>query len=212
VDHVDLYYLHRRDRKVPIEETVGAMGELVAAGKVRHIGLSEVSAETLRRAHATHPLAALQSEYSLWTREVEAEILPVARELGITLVAYSPVGRGFLTGKIESTTSLAENDFRRFNPRFQGENLDQNLKLLDTVRAVAADAGVTPVQVALAWLLAKGDDVVPIPGTKRVRYLEENVAAADVTLTPDQLRTLDETLPEAAGDRYDEIGMRTLSG
>jgi aryl-alcohol dehydrogenase-like predicted oxidoreductase len=211
VDHVDLYYLHRRNPQVPIEDTVGAMAELVRAGKVRQIGLSEVNAETLRKAHAVHPLAALQSEYSLWTRDVEADILPTARELGITLVAYSPVGRGFLTGKIASTTDLADDDFRRFNPRFQGDNLAQNLRLLDAVRDLATEVGATPVQVALAWLLAKGDDIVPIPGTKRVRYLEENAAAVDVTLTAEQVRVLDEALPHAAGDRYDEAGMRSLN-
>ena len=210
VDHIDLYYLHRRNPEVPIEDTAGALAELVAAGKVRQIGLSEVNAETLRRAHAVHPIAALQSEYSLWTRDIEPEILPAARELGVTLVAYSPVGRGFLTGTIASTEDLAEGDFRRYSPRFQGDNLAQNLKLVDTVKAVAAEVGCTPVQLALAWLLAKGDDIVPIPGTKRVKYLEENVAAVDVTLTPDQLRTLDEALPEPAGDRYDPAGMRSV--
>jgi aryl-alcohol dehydrogenase-like predicted oxidoreductase len=221
VDHVDLYYLHRRNPDVPIEDTVGAMAELVRAGKVRHIGLSEVNAETLRQAHAVHPIAALQSEYSLWTRDVEADVLPTARDLGTTLVAYSPVGRGFLTGKIETPDTLADNDFRRFNPRFQGENLEQNLKLLEAVRRVAAEVGCSPVQLALAWLLAKGNsstgnsstgnDIVPIPGTKRVAYLEENVAAADITLTDEQVRVLDESLPAAAGDRYDEGGMRTVA-
>jgi aryl-alcohol dehydrogenase-like predicted oxidoreductase len=211
VDHVDVYYLHRRNPKVPIEDTVGGMAELVAAGKVGQIGLSEVNAETLRRAHAVHPIAALETEYSLWTRDVETEILPAARELGITLVAYSPVGRGFLTGTIQSTEDLASDDFRRFSPRFQGDNLAQNLKLVETVRAVAAEVGRTPVQVALAWLLAKGDDIVPIPGTKRVKYLEENLGALDVALTADQVRVLDEALPEPAGDRYDPIGMRSLN-
>jgi aryl-alcohol dehydrogenase-like predicted oxidoreductase len=210
VDHVDLYYLHRRNPKVPIEDTVGAMAELVAAGKVRQIGLSEVSAETLRRAHAVHPLAALQSEYSLWTRDVEADILPTTRELGITLVAYSPVGRGFLTGKVD-TGKLADNDFRRFNPRFQGENLAANEKLLEVVKRTAAEVGCTPVQLALAWLLAQGPDIVPIPGTKRVGYLEENAAAVDVTLTDGQLRALEEALPPAVGNRYDEVGMRSLN-
>jgi len=210
VDHVDLYYLHRRNPAVPIEDTVGAMAALVEAGKVRQIGLSEVNADTLRRAHAVHPVAALQSEYSLWTRNVEAEILPAARELGVTLVAYSPVGRGFLTGTIASTEGLAADDFRRFNPRFQGDNLARNLRLVDTVRRVAAEVGCTPVQLALAWLLAKGDDILPIPGTKRVKYLEENLGAVDVTLTAEQVRVLDEALPAAAGDRYDPTGMRTL--
>jgi aryl-alcohol dehydrogenase-like predicted oxidoreductase len=211
VDHVDLYYLHRRNPQVPIEDTVGGLAELVAAGKVRQIGLSEVNAETLRRAHAVHPIAALQSEYSLWTRDVEAEILPAARELGVTLVAYSPVGRGFLTGTIQSTESLAADDFRRFNPRFQGDNLAQNLKLVETVRTTAAEIGCTPVQLALAWLLAKGDDIVPIPGTKRVKYLEENLGALDATLTADQVRVLDDALPEPAGERYDAVGMRSLN-
>jgi aryl-alcohol dehydrogenase-like predicted oxidoreductase len=221
LDHVDLYYLHRRNPDVPIEDTVGAMADLVTAGKVKYIGLSEVNAETLRRAHAVYPIAALQSEYSLWTRDVEAEVLPAARELGTTLVGYSPVGRGFLTGKIETPDALADDDFRRFNPRFQGENLEQNLKLLETVKRVAAEVGCTPVQLALAWLLAKGGDakggdinggdIVPIPGTKRVTYLEENVAAADITLTHEQVRVLDESLPAAAGDRYDEGGMRSVN-
>ncbi|NJC71730.1 aldo/keto reductase [Planosporangium thailandense] len=211
VDHVDLYYLHRRNPDVPIEDTVGAMADLVRAGKVRYLGLSEVTGETLRRAHAVHPIAALQSEYSLWSRDVAADALPVARELGTTLVAYSPVGRGFLTGRIESTDTLAPDDFRRTNPRFRGENLARNLALLDTVKRLAGEVGCTPVQLALAWLLAKGDDIVPIPGTKRVTYLEENVAAVDVTLTDDQVRVLDESLPAAAGDRYEEGGMRTVN-
>jgi aryl-alcohol dehydrogenase-like predicted oxidoreductase len=210
VDHVDLYYLHRRNPDIPIEDTVGALAELVEEGKIRHIGLSEVGADTLRRAHAVHPITALQSEYSLWTRDVEAEILPTAQELGIALVAYSPVGRGFLTGKIESAEQLADNDFRRFNPRFQGDNLDHNLKLVETVKTVAAEVGCSPVQLALAWLLAKGEDIVPIPGTKRVTYLEENVAAVDVALTGEHLRVLDNALPAPAGDRYDEAGMRSL--
>ena len=210
LDHVDLYYLHRRNPAVPIEDTVGALADLVKAGKIRYIGLSEVGADTLRRAHAAHPIIALQSEYSLWTRDIEAEILPTARELGIALVAYSPVGRGFLTGKIESTEQLADDDFRRFNPRFQGDNLDHNLKLVETVKTVAAEVGCSPVQLALAWLLAKGEDIAPIPGTKRVTYLEENVAAVDVTLTGEQLRVLDDALPAPAGDRYDEAGMRSV--
>jgi aryl-alcohol dehydrogenase-like predicted oxidoreductase len=212
VDHVDLYYLHRRDPDVPIEETVGALAELVRAGKVLHIGLSEVGAETLRRAHAVHPIAALQSEYSLWTRDVETEVLPVARELGTALVAYSPIGRGFLTGTISSTQELAGDDFRRTNPRFQGENLRHNLALVEVVRRVAAEVGCTPVQLALAWLLARGEDVVPIPGTKRAAYLAENVTAVDVRPTAAQLRTLDEALPvgSAAGDRYEASAMRSL--
>jgi aryl-alcohol dehydrogenase-like predicted oxidoreductase len=211
VDHIDLYYLHRRDPRVPIEDTVGAMAEMVSAGKVRHIGLSEVSADTLRRAHAVHPVAALQSEYSLWTRDIEADILPTARELGVGLVAYSPVGRGFLTGTITSPDQLAYDDFRRFNPRFQGENLARNLELVDTVKRMAAEVGCTPVQLALAWLLARGGDIVPIPGTKRVTYLEENIGAVGVTLTDDQVRVLEKALPATAGDRYDENGMLSLN-
>src|SRR3954466_13130723 len=176
-DHVDLYYLHRVDPNTPIEETVGAMGELVAEGKVRHLGLSEASPDTLRRAHATHPISALQTEYSLWTRDPENEALPACRELGIGFVAYSPLGRGFLTGRIRSEDDFAEDDFRRFNPRFQGENMRRNLELVERVREVADEKGVTPGQLALAWVLAQGDDIVPIPGTKRVRYLEENAGA-----------------------------------
>jgi aryl-alcohol dehydrogenase-like predicted oxidoreductase len=207
VDVIDLYYQHRVDRSVPIEETVGAMAELVTAGKVRRIGLSEASVSTIRRAHATHPVTALQSEYSLWTRDVEDEILPTLRELGIGLVPYSPLGRGFLTGTIEKTDSLAEDDFRRHNPRFQGEALERNLALLSTVRDLAADKQVTPGQLALAWVLAQGDDVVPIPGTKRVRYLEENVAAAAVELSSGDLAALDEAMPrgQVVGERYPDM-------
>ncbi|MEU0877622.1 aldo/keto reductase [Lentzea sp. NPDC005914] len=206
LDHIDLYYLHRRNPAVPIEDTMGALAELVAAGKIRHIGLSEVNADTLRRAHAVHPVAALQSEYSLWERSLEAKILPAARELGITVVPYSPVGRGFLSGAIKDVTELAADDYRRHDPRFQGENLRQNLRLADRVRAVATEAGVTPTQLALAWLLHQGDDIVPIPGTKRVSYLEENAAAADIELTAHQLAELEAALPPgaAAGLRYPE--------
>ncbi|MET9628684.1 aldo/keto reductase [Lentzea sp. NPDC006480] len=206
LDHIDVYYLHRRDPEVPIEDTVGALAELVAAGKIRHIGLSEVNADTLRRAHAVHPVAALQSEYSLWERGLEAKILPTARELGIAVVPYSPVGRGFLSGAIKDVSELAADDYRRHDPRFQGENLRQNLLLADRVRAVAAEAGVTPTQLALAWLLHQGDDIVPIPGTKRVSYLEENAAAADIELTADQLAEIEAALPPgaAAGLRYPE--------
>ncbi len=206
LDHIDLFYLHRRNPDVPIEDTVGALAELVAAGKIRHIGLSEVNADTLRRAHAVHPVAALQSEYSLWERGLEAKILPTARELGVTVVPYSPVGRGFLSGAIKDVTTLAADDYRRHDPRFQGENLRQNLRLADRVRAVATAAGVTPTQLALAWLLHQGDDIVPIPGTKRVSYLEENAAAADIELTADQLAELEAALPPgaAAGLRYPE--------
>jgi aryl-alcohol dehydrogenase-like predicted oxidoreductase len=205
VDHIDLYYQHRVDRSVPIEETVGAMAELVAAGKVRYLGLSEASPETIRRAHATHPITALQTEYSLWTRDLEAEILPTVRELGIGLVPYSPLGRGFLTGTITSTDDLDPDDFRRHNPRFQGDALQANLAIVEAVRAIADELGATPGQVALAWVLAQGDDVVPIPGTKRVRYLEENVAAAAVSLTPADLGRLDAAVPAPVGERYPDM-------
>jgi aryl-alcohol dehydrogenase-like predicted oxidoreductase len=208
VDHIDLYYQHRVDKSVPIEETVGAMAELVTAGKVRHLGLSEASPDTIRRAHATHPITALQTEYSLWTRDVEAEILPLLRALGIGLVPYSPLGRGFLTGTIASPDALAPDDFRRSNPRFTGHALDVNLALVDTVRVLAGRKGVTPGQLALAWVLAQGPDVVPIPGTKRIVYLEENVAADAVELTAEDLAALDAALPigAAAGDRYSDMG------
>jgi aryl-alcohol dehydrogenase-like predicted oxidoreductase len=207
VDHIDLYYQHRVDKTVPIEETVGAMGELVAAGKVRCLGLSEASADTIRRAHAVHPIPALQTEYSLWTRHIESEILPLLRELGIGLVPYSPLGRGFLTGTITSTDSLDPGDFRRVNPRFQGEALDANLALVEAVRTLAAAKGVTAGQLALAWVLAQGEDVVPIPGTKRVRYLEENVGAADLELSEQDLRDLADAVPVDAvvGERYPDM-------
>ena len=212
LDHIDLYYMHRRNPAVPIEETVGGMAELVAEGKIRHIGLSEVSADTLRAACAVHPIAALQSEWSLWTRGIEAEIVPAARELGVGIVPYSPVGRGFLTGRYASIDDLSPDDFRRYSPRFQGDNLEANLAIVERVRAVADEVGCTPVQLALAWLLHQGDDVVPIPGTKRVAYLEENCAAADIRLTSDQLAALDEALPAgvAAGERYPEEGMSAV--
>jgi len=190
LDHVDLYYLHRPDPDTPIEETVGAMAELVEAGKVRHLGLSEASVDTLRRAAAAHPIAALQSEYSLWSRDIEAEIIPTCRELGIGLVPYSPLGRGYLTGTIGSTDDLAQGDFRRNNPRFTDDALAANQAVVDTVTAVAKARGCTPGQVALAWVLAQGDDVVPIPGTKRTTYLEQNVAAAEVELTDDDFAAL----------------------
>jgi aryl-alcohol dehydrogenase-like predicted oxidoreductase len=208
-DHIDLYYQHRVDPKVPIEDTIGATAELVAEGKVRHIGLSEAWVGTIRRAHAVHPITALQSEYSLWTRDPEEEVLPVLRELGIGLVPYSPLGHGFLTGAIRTTDDLADNDWRKNNPRFTGENFQRNLALADQVYAVATEAGATPAQVALAWLLAKGDDIAPIPGTKRVSRLEENVAADDVRLTAAQIAALDELTP-AAGDHHDEASMRLL--
>ncbi|WP_244929741.1 aldo/keto reductase [Nocardioides sp. W7] len=209
VDHLDLYYQHRVDPQVPIEETVGAMAELVAAGKVRHLGLSEASPATIRRAHATHPITALQTEYSLFTRDLEDEILPTLRELGIGLVPYSPLGRGILTGTITSESVLEEGDSRRsaYFPRLNGEGLAANLRLVDAVRAIAEEKGCTPGQLALAWVLAQGEDVAPIPGTKRVRYLEENAAAADVVLTDDELRRLTDAVPRDAvvGDRYGDM-------
>jgi aryl-alcohol dehydrogenase-like predicted oxidoreductase len=207
-DHVDLYYQHRVDTQVPIEETVGAMAELVAAGKVRHIGLSEAAPETIRRANAVHPIAALQTEYSLWSREPEEEILPVCRELGIGFVPYSPLGRGFLTGQIRTPDDLTPDDFRRSNPRFQGDNFARNLELVETVRAIAAEKGCTPAQLALAWVLAQGEDLVPIPGTRRAERLEENVGALDVSLSEAELARLEEAFPPgaAAGDRYADMG------
>jgi aryl-alcohol dehydrogenase-like predicted oxidoreductase len=212
VDHIDLYYMHRRNPDVPIEETVGGMAELVDEGKVRHLGLSEVSADTLRAACEVHPIAALQSEWSLWTRGIEAEIVPTARELGVGIVPYSPVGRGFLTGAYSSPDKLSADDFRRYNPRFQGDNLQANIKLVERVREIANDVGCTPVQLALAWLLHQGDDVVPIPGTKRVRYVEENAEAAEISLTADHLGALDEAMPVgvAAGDRYPAEAMGSV--
>ena len=212
VEVIDLYYCHRRNPDTPVEDTVGAMAELVAEGKVRHLGLSEVSAETLRAAHAVHPIAALQSEWSLFTRGLEAEIVPTARELGIGLVPYSPVGRGLLTGAFTDATTLSPGDFRASHPRFTGENLERNLALVRRIGELAQEIGCTPPQLALAWLLAQGDDVVPIPGTKRVSYLEENTAAVDVALTPEQLSALDELAPSgaAAGDRYTPQGMATV--
>jgi aryl-alcohol dehydrogenase-like predicted oxidoreductase len=207
VDHIDLYYQHRVDTQTPIEETVGAMKELVEAGKIRHIGLSEASAETIRRAHAVHPVTALQSEWSLWTRDPEDEVLPTVRELGVGFVAYSPLGRGFLSGRIRSTEDLAEDDFRKFHPRFQGENFQRNLDLVAQVDELAAEKGVTPGQLALAWVLARGDDVVPIPGTTRAAHLEENVGALDVELTQDDLDRLERAFPAGAtaGDRYADM-------
>jgi aryl-alcohol dehydrogenase-like predicted oxidoreductase len=209
-DHIELYYMHRRDPDVPIEESVGAMAELVQAGKVHHLGLSEVSAATLDAAAAVHPIAALQSEWSLFTRGIEAEIVPTARRLRVGIVPYSPLGRGLLAGALTSAESLSEDDFRRRHPRFTGENLAANLERVDRLRELAAELECTPVQLALAWLLAQGDDVVPIPGTKHVRYLEENVEAADVARRfADRLGELDELFPvgATAGARYDEAGM-----
>jgi aryl-alcohol dehydrogenase-like predicted oxidoreductase len=210
-DRIDLYFQHRIDPETPIEETVGALAELVAEGKVLHIGLSEASTETIRRAHAVHPIAAVQTEYSMWTRDLEAEILPTLRELGIGLVAYSPLGRGFLARRFESPDELAPDDFRRIVPRWQGENFDRNLELVRAVEELAAEKGITAAQLALAWVLAQGDDVVPIPGTKRRSYLEQNVAASEVELSPDDLARIESELPEAVGDRYDAAGMSTLN-
>jgi aryl-alcohol dehydrogenase-like predicted oxidoreductase len=210
VDHVDLWYLHRVDPQTPIEDTVGAMAEAVKAGKVRHIGLSEASADTLRRAHAVHPLTALQSEYSLWSRDPEDDgVLAACRELGIGFVAYSPLGRGFLTGAIRTPDDFGTDDFRANNPRFQGENFQRNLDMVDRVHELAREKDCTPGQLALAWVLAQGDDVVPIPGTKRVAYLEQNVAADEVRLSPDDLQRLDEIAPRgaAAGDRYPDMSV-----
>jgi aryl-alcohol dehydrogenase-like predicted oxidoreductase len=208
-DHVDLCYQHRVDPKTPIEDTVGTLAELVAAGKVRHIGLSEAGPDTIRRAHAVHPITAVQSEYSLWTRDPEARVLPLLRELGVGFVAYSPLGRGFLTGTIRSTDHFADTDSRRRNPRFAAENFAHNLRIVGEVEAVAAEAGATPAQVAIAWLLARGDDVVPIPGTKRVARLEENVAAERLVLTAEQLGKLD-NLSAAAGDHHAAEQMRMI--
>ncbi|WEO93708.1 aldo/keto reductase [Streptomyces sp. FXJ1.172] len=210
-DRIDLYYQHRVDPNVPIEETVGALGELVAEGKVRHIGLSEASAETIRRAHAVHPVTAVQSEYSLWTRDVEAEVLPACRELGIGFVPYSPLGRGFLAGRFSSPDELDANDFRRGNPRFKDSNLDANQRLAAKVKEIAAEKDVTPAQLAIAWVLAQGEDLVPIPGTKRRTYLEQNAGAVDVELTKDDLARIDAELPAVAGERYDEAGMRAVN-
>jgi aryl-alcohol dehydrogenase-like predicted oxidoreductase len=212
VDVIDLYYMHRRTTDVPIEESVGAMAELVEAGKVRHLGLSEVSAETLRAACDVHPIAALQSEWSLFTRGLEREIVPAARELGVGIVPYAPIGRGLLAGALTSSDELAPDDFRRNHPRFTGTNMEHNLQLVARVRDMAAEVGCTPVQLALAWVLAQGDDVAPIPGTKHVKYLEENAGAAEVELTDDQLRALDDLFPPGvvSGDRYAEAGMRSL--
>ncbi len=207
IETIDLYYQHRVDRHTPIEETWGVLAELVTAGKVRYLGISEAAPATVRRAHAVHPVSALQYEYSLWSRDPEQEILPLARELGIGFVAYSPLGRGALTGTIASTDELAEGDFRRRNPRFQGENFDHNRTLIARLAELAGAHGVTPAQLALAWVLAQGPEIVPIAGTKRVRYLEENLAASAIRLSDDELRRLDEALPAgaAAGDRYPDM-------
>ena len=213
IDYIDLYYQHRVDAKVPIEETVGAMAELVRAGKVRFLGLSEAAPETIHRAHRVHPITALQSEYSLWTRDVEAEILPTTRTLGIGFVAYSPLGRGFLTGRFQKPEDIPETDRRRSHPRFQGANFLRNRALAQRVEAVAKEKGVTSGQIALAWVLSRGEDVVPIPGTKRLRYLEENVAAAEISLSEAERRRLEEAIPigAVAGARYPEEAMRNIN-
>jgi aryl-alcohol dehydrogenase-like predicted oxidoreductase len=211
VDHIDLYYQHRVDPDTPIEETVGAMAELVTEGKVRALGLSEAGPDTIRRAHAVHPIAAVQTEYSLWSRDVEDEVLPVLRELGISLVAYSPLGRGFLTGALTSIDDLDADDYRRHSPRFQGENFQKNLDLVGKIEELAAAKGITAAQLGLAWVLAQGDDVVPIPGTKRRTRLEENVGAVDVQLTDADLVEIAAALPQAAGDRYPANMMATLN-
>jgi aryl-alcohol dehydrogenase-like predicted oxidoreductase len=210
-DHIDLFYQHRVDPNVAIEETVGAMAELVEQGKVRHIGLSEASADTIRRAHAVHPITAVQTEYSLWTRDPEAEILPTCRDLGIGFVPYSPLGRGFLAARFKSPEELDSDDFRRSGPRFTGENLEANLKLARKVAEIAEEKGITPAQLALAWVLAQGDDLVPIPGTKRRTYLEENARAVEVELSADDRARIEAELPEAAGARYNEAGMAAVN-
>ena len=207
INHIDLYYQHRVARSVPIEETVGAMADLVKAGKVRYLGLSEASARTIRRAHATHPITAVQSEYSMWSRDLENEVIPTLRELGIGLVAYSPLGRGFLSGEFKSPEDFPENDFRRLNPRFQGDNFKRNLEVIERVRLIAAEKSVTPSQLALAWLLTRGEDIVPIPGTKRRKYLEENVASVTIRLTESDLSRIEAVAPKgfAMGDRYPDM-------
>jgi aryl-alcohol dehydrogenase-like predicted oxidoreductase len=210
-DHVDLYYQHRVDPNVPIEETVGAMAELVGAGKVRHIGLSEAAPETIRRAHAVHPITAVQTEYALWMRDPEPEVIPTCRELGIGFVPYSPLGRGFLSGRFTSPDELDEGDFRRHGPRFTGENLEANLRIAAKVKEIAGEKGITPAQLAIAWVLAQGEDLVPIPGTKRRTYLEQNAGAVGVELTDEDLARIDAELPEPAGARYDEAGMAAVN-
>jgi aryl-alcohol dehydrogenase-like predicted oxidoreductase len=214
VDHIDLYYQHRVDRTVPIEETVGTMADLIREGKVRYLGLSEAGPMTIRRASQEHPIAALQTEYSLWTRDPEDEILPLCRELGIGFVAYSPLGRGFLTGRFRNFEDLPADDYRRNSPRFQGENFQRNLDLVERVEEIAGRKKCSPAQLALAWLLAQGEDIVPIPGTKQRRYLEQNIAALEVELTPADLEEIEDVAPKgvAAGDRYPEAGMRTVNG
>ena len=210
-DHIDLFYQHRVDPDVEIEETVGAMAELVEQGKILHIGLSEAAPETIRRAHAVHPITAVQTEYSLWSRDPESGVLPTCHELGIGFVPYSPLGRGFLSGRFKSPDDLDENDFRRHGPRFTGDNLEANLKLAAKVAEIAQEKGITPAQLALAWVLAQGEDLVPIPGTKRREYLEQNAGAADVELTDEDLARIDAELPKVAGDRYDQTGMAAVN-
>jgi len=204
VDQIDLYYQHRVDRTTPIEETIGAMADLVRAGKVRHLGMSEAAPQTIRRAHAVHPITALQTEYSLWSRDPEDEILPTVREIGIGFVAYSPIGRGFLSGRFKTIDDLEPTDYRRQSPRFQGENFDRNLDVVRRIEEIARSKGVTPAQLAIAWVMSQGDDIVPIPGSRSIGHLEENIAAADIELTPDELARIDEVAPKgvAAGDRY----------
>jgi aryl-alcohol dehydrogenase-like predicted oxidoreductase len=208
-DHIDLYYQHRVDPNTPIEDTVGAVAQLVAEGKVRHIGLSEAGVDTIRRAHAVYPISALQTEYSLWTRDVEAELLPLLRELGVGFVPYSPLGHGFLTGQIHSVDDISDDDWRKTNPRFIGENFQRNLRIVDEVQAVAAEAGATPAQIALAWLLAQGNNIAPIPGTKRVARVEENTAADGIELSAEQIERLNNLTP-AAGERHDEGNMAAI--
>jgi aryl-alcohol dehydrogenase-like predicted oxidoreductase len=214
VETIDLYYQHRVDPDVPIEETVGAMAGLVEAGKVRFLGLSEAAPATVRRAHATHPIAALQTEYSLWSRDAEAEVLPTVRELGIAYVAYSPLGRGFLTGQFQSPADFPDDDYRRFHPRFTGENFEKNIALVREIEAMAAEKGCTAAQLAIAWVMARGEDIVPIPGTKRRKYLEQNIGALEVSLSAEELQRIDSILPPgaASGPRYHEAGMATING
>jgi len=213
VDYIDLYYQHRVDPKTPIEETVGAMAELVKEGKVRYLGLSEAAPQTIQRANDVHPITAVQTEYSLWSRDVEDEILPVCRELGIGFVPYSPLGRGFLTGQIQKFEDLAEDDYRRHSPRFQGENFQRNLDLVFKIKEIATEKGCKPSQLALAWLLAQGEDIVPIPGTKRISYLEENIGALSITISDTELARINEVAPKgaAAGERYPEAGMKGVN-
>lgn len=213
IDYIDLYYQHRVDPNTPIEETMGAMADLVKEGKVRYLGLSEAAPETIRRAHNVHPITAVQTEYSLWSRDVEDEILPVCRELGIGFVCYSPLGRGFLTGQIQKFEDLAEDDYRRYSPRFQGENFQKNLNLVAKIKEIADEKDCYPSQLALAWLLAQGEDIVPIPGTKRIPYLEENVGSISVTLTAEELERINQVAPQgaAAGERYPEASMKSVN-